>query len=146
MDEQTLKDIAMELASVGHVRYWLTASSMAPGDPRELMAIGARIGRAAIAKEWMSTMEDQGFELLRFHQVDGFVMVIEKTQPKQIIAHPAIDAAHEKDEFGKLEDGYQHWLPSTNGPYDFRALKALSEELQRLNKAWNDQVQAFLRP
>ena len=146
MDEQTLKDIALELASVGHVRYWLNASSMAPGDPRELMAIGARIGRAAIAKEWMSTMEDKGFELLRFDGSEGFLMVIEKTQPKQIIAHPAIDAAHEKDEFGKLEDGYQHWLPSTNGPYDFRALKALSEELQRLNKAWNDQVQAFLRP
>ena len=146
MDEQTLKDIALELASVGHVRYWLNASSMAPGDPRELMAIGAKIGCATTTKERINMMEDQCFELLRFHQVDGFVMVVEKTQPKQIITHPAIKAAHERDEFGKLEDGYQYWFPSTNGPYDLRALKALSEELQRLNKAWNDQVQAFLRP
>ena len=144
MTPATLKEIALELASIGHVRYWLDASSLAPKDSRELMAIGASIDSAVTRKEAMNVLEDQGFGILRASG-SGFVMLIEKTEPKKSIAHPVIAAAYSKNEFGPLEDGYQYWFPSNQGALDARALMAIAEELNCLNEAWNAEVRSFFQ-
>ena len=51
--------------------------------------------------------------------------------------------ANKRGEFARLEDGYYHYFPEGNGGISSDILRILADELDRMNKPWDDEIQQF---
>lgn len=56
-----------------------------------------------------------------------------------------IKLAHERNEFVVGDDGYYYYWPNRNfsGGYPAYALRLIADELDRLNKDWDDQIKKY---
>jgi hypothetical protein len=54
-----------------------------------------------------------------------------------------ITIADDLKEFVALEDGFVYWWPSSQGAISSHDLRALADELDRRNEAWQTQLNDF---
>ncbi|MAT51434.1 MAG: hypothetical protein CMK32_09660 [Porticoccaceae bacterium] len=54
-----------------------------------------------------------------------------------------IEMCDKYDEIGPLDDGYQHFWIKDRGAMSAADLRVIADELDRRNKAWDDQITAF---
>lgn len=54
-----------------------------------------------------------------------------------------IRMAHERKEFGPLEDGFFYWFPAGAGGLTSGGLRVLADELDRMNKPWEATVNSY---
>lgn len=55
-----------------------------------------------------------------------------------------IKKAKERNEFGKLEDGYVYYFPSKVGALQSHELRIIADELDERNKTWDKEVTEML--
>lgn len=58
----------------------------------------------------------------------------------------AVEIAHERGEFDRLEDGFYYWFPSGSGGVSEDQLRLIADELARINRAWQKQIDRDLGP
>lgn len=51
----------------------------------------------------------------------------------------------ERNELAELEDGFIYWWPTGNGAVGSHHLRAIADELDRLNQDWQDRMDAYFR-
>ena len=56
-------------------------------------------------------------------------------------AREIIEAAKKHNHFQMMEDGYQWYCPDGGMAFDAFSLRAIADGLDRMNKAWDEQVQ-----
>ena len=56
-------------------------------------------------------------------------------------AKRVVEKAHERGDFPTLECGYKFFWVANRGAFSASNLRALADELDRLNKDWDEQVQ-----
>lgn len=52
-----------------------------------------------------------------------------------------LEGCHRRNEFAPLDDGYQYYCIDHRGAYSAADLRTIADELDRLNAAWDAQVQ-----